>query len=365
MKFTVERNALKDALAVVVGRTKGNTIPILSHVLIEGQGQSIRLTGHDLDSCSQVTIPAEVSTQGVVAIPGDYFAKLVSGFPDGSMVSLDADAVAAKVKCGRASYQFQLMPPEDFPAPLTPTDPISFTLTAKQIGRAFKTPEAAMSNEQSRYYLCGIYFHKTAKRLTASATNGHILLRAFLNADVPDFEGVIVPAKSCHEIVRLVGTAPEATLEITRTLIAVQSGDRRFVSKLVDGTFPDCERVIPQATAPLIAVMSSEMDIALSRLAAACDREKTPIARFAWRDDVESISASLRSDVGQGEEQIECDCPGKDAGEVGAQIDYVRSVIEALGGSRVRIFINDPNSPIRFENPDDPDLVGVVMPCRV
>lgn len=365
MKFTAERNGLKEALAVVVGRTKGGTIPILSHVLIEGKGQTIRLIGHNLDSSSQVTIPAEIEASGSVAIPGDYFAKLVAGFPEGSQVILDSTALAAKVECGRSSYQFQLMAPEDFPPPLSPENPISFVLTAKQVARAFKTPESSMCNEQSRIYLAGIFFHKSNKRLAAASTNGHTLIRVFVDADVPDFAGVIVPDKSCHEIVRLIGNAPDAKFEVSPRLIAVEAGNRRFVSKLIDATYPDYERVIPQATCPLIAVMSDDMDAALARLAAACDREKTPIARFAWRDDVEAISISLRSDVGQGEEQIECDCPGKDAGEVGAQIDYVRNVIDALGGSRVRIFITDPGTAIRFENPDDPDVVGVVMPCRI
>lgn len=365
MKFVVERDALKDALAVVVQRTKGNTIPILSHVLIEGQGQSIRLTGHDLDSCGQVSIAAEVTTQGSVAIPGDYFARLVAGFPDGSTVLLDADEKSAKVKCGRSSYQFQLMSPEDFPSPLEPKDPVAFTLTTKQIARLFKTPETSTGNEQSRIYLAGIYLHKVKDRVAACATNGHTLLLVYVDADVPTFEGIIVPSKSCHEIVRIVGASPDAKIEVSKNLIAVEASGRRFVSKVIDGTFPDYMRVIPQATASAIALMTADFDAALARLVAACDREKTPVTKLQWNGNVENISASLRSDVGAGEEQIECDCPGRDPGETGAQIDYLRNVIGALGGSRVRMFIDDPGSPIRFENPDDPDLVGVVMPCRV
>lgn len=365
MKFLVERDALRDGLAVVVARTKGNSIPILSHVLIESDGQSIRLTGHDLDSCSQVSMAAEVSTQGKVAIPGDYFARLVSGFPDGSQVTLDAANASAKVKCGRSSYTFQLLPSTDFPEPLVPKGPVTLKLTAKQIGRLFKMPESSICKDTSRIYLAGIYLHQVSERLAACATNGHTLLRALVDAKAPSFDGVIVPDKSCHEIVRVVGAAPEASIEITRNLIAVEANGRRFVSKVIDATFPDYARVIPQATAPVIAFMSQEMDAALARLAAACDREKTPVVKLQWSGAVESIGASLRSNVGAGDEQIECDCPGRPAGEVGAQIDYLRNVIEALDGSRVRIFVDDPGSPIRIENPDDPDVLGVVMPCRV
>lgn len=366
MKFLVERDALRDALSVVVGRTKGNTnIPILTHVLIESEGQSIRLTGHDLDSCSQVSFPAEVTAQGKVAIPGEYFARLVSGFPDGSQVTLDANDKAAKVKCSRSSYTFQLLSPEDFPQPLVPKEPAVITLTAKQVARLFKSPETSVCSDATRFYLAGIYLHKAKERLAACATNGHTLLLVYVDAAAPQFEGVIVPTKSCHEIVRVVGTSPDAKIEVSANLIAVEANGRRFVSKVVAGTFPDYPRVIPQATAPAIAVMSADIDAALARLAAACDREETPRAKLQWTDNVESISVSLRSNVGVGDEQVECDCPGRKPGEIGAQIDFLRNIIDALGGSRVRMFIDDPGSPIRFENPDDADVVGVVMPCRV
>jgi DNA polymerase III subunit beta len=366
MKFIVERDTLRDALSVVIGRTKGHsTIPILSHILIEGQGQTIKLIGNDLDSCSEVTIPAEVSEQGRFAIPGDYFAKLVSGFSDGAQVTVTADTKAARVKAGRSSYSLPLLPPEDFPESMVPRDPVAFTLTAKQIARLFKLPANAISDEQGRYYLCGIFLHLMDKRLAACATNGHILLRAYVDCSTPDFAGVIVPDKSCAEIVRVVGSSPDASVAIGSNALSIEAGSRRFVTKLVDGTFPDYVRVIPQATAPVMAVTSAEFDQALARLAAACDRETTAATKLSWEGDAQTISASLRSNIGSGDEQIECDCPGREPGEVGANIDYLRSVVESLGGSRVRLFIDDPGSPIRLENPDDPDVVGVVMPCRV
>lgn len=365
MKFLVERDTLKDALHVVSARAKGNSIPILSCILIEAEGQTIKLTGHDLDSCSQATIPAEVSSGGVIAMPSDRFSRLVMGMPDGSQVSCDADNVLAKVRCGRSAYQFPLLPVAEFPAALSPQDPVSFALSAKQVARLFKTPDVSISDEASRYYLNGIYFHHTHDRLAACATDGHTLVRVFSDEKVPSFHGVIVPEKACAEFVRVAGAAAEARIEVSQNLIAIEADGRRFVSKLIEGTFPDYERVIPQATAPVITIMRKDIDDGLGRLLTARDPELTTVVKLSWCDDVEQIDIVLRSKCGQGAEQIECDCAGRDPGEVGMRMDDIQAIVNALNGSRLRLFIDGPGVPIRVENPDDADIVGVVMPCRV
>lgn len=366
MKFLVERDALRDAISVVVGRTKGTNIPILSHILMATEGNAARLLGHDLDCCSEITISAEVFEQGRMAIPGDRLAKLVAGLPAGSQVHVEAGDIETKLRCGRSTYRFPILRAENFPDPLSPKSPATFTLTAKQVGRLFGTPEVCICSDASRFYLAGIFLHTVDRRLAACATNGHTLLRAVIDVEPPKFNGVIVPEKSCREIVRLVGQG-EATIEVSDALIAAQADGRRFVSKLIDGTLPDYARVIPSATAPTMTFMTQEIDAALGRLTVAGDAQGTPPVKFTWQSgDLEGVVASSRSQDGVGgEEQVDCDGRRPETGEVGAQISYLRAIIEALGGERVRLFIDGPGDPIRVENPDDKDLVAVVMPCRV
>lgn len=364
MKITCERDALKDAMHVVVGRTKGSAaIPILSHVLIEANGSAVTLTGHDLDSCSQVTLPAEVEEAGASAVPADRLSSLIGGLNKGSQVVLTTDDKLAKVRAGRSAYQFGVMPPQDFPPVLTPKDPVTLTLSAVHVARLFKTPAPCISNEQSRVYLNGIYLHVRDKRLTACATNGHTLLRVSLDVFPPTFEGVIVPDKSCAEFARITDDC-DVTLEISKNLIAIQAGDRRFVTKLIDATFPDYERVIPQASAPGMTLESTSLDAALARLLAARDPEKFPAVKLSWSGQVEHLSASLETTFGRGDEQVDCDSADRDAGEVGCNGEYMRALIGAMGGERIKLFVDDPGSPIRIENPDDADLVAVCMPCR-
>lgn len=364
MKFIVERDALKDALHIVVTRTKGVTIPILQHVLVEAEGQSVRFTGHDLDTCSQVTIPAEVGQAGRIAIPADRLNRLVQGLADGSQVTFESDdSKAAKLRSGRSTYQFALLPAEDFPAILQPKDSMSLTLGWKQVARLLKTPSPF--TDKARAYLSGIYLHLDGKRLAACATDGHMLLWIAIDVEPKPFKGAIIPEGSCGEIVRIAGQSEEVHIEISDTLIACEVGSRRFVSKLIDGTFPDYHRVIPQATAPHMTLDSKDVDAALARLVAAYDPDRTPVVRFRWGDgQMDYLTADLATNFGQGDEQIECDGPERQAGEVGCNIGYLRELVDAFDGERVRFFIDGPGDPIRVENPDDRDVVGVLMPCR-
>lgn len=367
MKFIVERNILRDALPFVIGRTKGirANIPILTHLLIESADRKIVITGNDLDSCSQVEVPAEIEKPGRIAMPADRLHRLVMGLADGSQISIEADPKAAKLKCGRSSYQFALLPPEEFPEIFKPAEPVTIHLTAAQIVRLFKTPSPFVEPGVSRPHLNGVYLHKRGKVLAACATDGHRLMRTLTDAECPDFSAVIVPEGSCDEIVRLVDDE-ECDIEIAQNLLSVTASGRRFVTKLIDGIFPNYERVIPQANAPFMTVTSSEIDAALKRLVAAIDSEaKSPGAvKLAWDDDAANFTVLKQSAGNDGREQIDCDCPGRPAGEIGGNLDYLRSLIDGLGGTRTRFFINGPGDPIRMENPDDDGIVAVLMPMR-
>lgn len=368
MKFIVERDKLKDALPFVIGRAKGirANIPILTHLLIESAQHKIVITGNDLDACSQIEVPAEIAQPGRIAIPADRLNRLVAGLAGGSQISVEADQAVARLKCGRSSYQFSIRPPEDFPETFAPVDPVALHVGAGDVARLFKTPAPFCEDGISRPQLSGIYLHKFGKRLAACATNGHMLLHIKASLEPPEFTGVIVPERSCGEIVRVVGEE-ECDIEVTPNLLAVTAGGRRFVTKLVDAVFPDHERVTPQANAPFMTVTSSELDAALVRLVAATDSEaKTPGAvRLSWDDDAANFTASKQSAGNDGREQVDCDCPGRAAGEIGGNLEYLRTLIEAVGGKRTRFFINGPGDPVRIENPDDADIVGVLMPMRV
>lgn len=367
MKFIVERDVLKNALPFVMGRTKHRlSIPILSHLLIESVESGIRITGNDLDSCSQIEVQAEVSQPGSTVVPADRVNKLIGGLPDGSNISIETAAASAKLKCGRSVYQFATLSSDDFPGSFEVEESVSISIGGDQIKRLFGMPSVCIPNDMSRPYLNGIYFHHRDGKLAAVATNGHILLQCFAGKSVTAFDGILVPEKSCDEIVRLAAD-DQCEIDVSKSLLAIRAGGRKFITKLIDGTFPDYQRVIPQAQAPAITITTAEMDAALVRLSAAIDHEEksgTGRVQLSWGDDVATFIASLQSAGNEGREEIDCDCPGRAAGGVAVNLDYLRSILGAMDGKRTRFYIDGPGEPVRIENPDDEGTVAVVMPLR-
>jgi DNA polymerase-3 subunit beta len=367
MKFTVERDALHAGLGVVMNQTKSRAdIAILHHVLVEATGNGLRLTGHSMDSCAVVTVQAAFDVKGSAALPADRLHELVSGLPTGSHIGVEIEGDRATVRSGRATYRFGTLPGNEFPGALEPQDPISITLTAKQVAAALKTPAPSICEEQSRRYLGGIFLHKRGKEFAACATDGHTLMRVKPGLDVPDFPAVIVPQKSCAEIAKLADKDDEITLEIAETLLAVTAGNRRFVTKLVDGNVPDYERVIPPAVDEPIKIDAAQLDAALTRLFAACDPQARAAVKLSWTAGENKVHASLYSQFAEGAESIDAEIGDKrESGAIGFQPDYMRKLIDASGGEYVHLHIAGPGDPIRIENPNDSKFVAVLMPCRV
>ncbi|WP_157699730.1 DNA polymerase III subunit beta [Pseudorhodoplanes sinuspersici] len=351
-------------MAAVIGRTKhGKSVPILAHILLNAEGQKLRLTGNDLQACSIVEMPCEVSEPGAFTIPGDRLNKLVSGLPTGGQIKIEADDKSAKVRAGRSIYTFAGLPAADFPPAFELRDAQEITLTGKQLQRLLKIPAPAISQEQSRPHICGLFLHHEKGRILACATDGHTLIRTSVEVDIPRFDGIIIPDEACSEIVRLAGDG-DVTLRVSSTLIEAESGKRRFVSKIVDATFPDYLPVIPQSAPVPFTVEVSDIDEAITRLAAAGEAERAATIRISWERDSDRILISRRTEFGEGNEEIACDCTGRDAGEIAFQSGYVRRLIEASGGKIARLHFDGPGDPARITSPDDADFVSVIMPCR-
>lgn len=366
MKFLCERDALKEGMAAIIGRTKhGKAIPILGHVLIEAEGQALRLTGNDCEACSVMEIPAEVYRPGSYTVPADRLNKLVAGLPQGGQITFDMpdDGFAPKVRSGRSNYSFAGLPAADFPVAFEVKDPIEFSLTAGQVRRLFKVPAPAITKEEARVYFRGIFLHHEKGRLIAVASDGHTLIRTMVSTDVPKFMGVIVPEAACDEIARLT-TDGGVVVSLSGSLIQVRCGKRRFVSKLIDATFPEYQTVIPQSNPPAFKFDVKAMHAAIARMEAVGDGKQKAV-RVAWDASAQTLTLQRRGDSGEASEEIDCDCTGRSApGETAFNIDYISRLIEASGGDVAQFLIDGPGDPARIMNPDDPDFTSVIMPMR-
>lgn len=249
MKLTIERAVLLTALSHVQSVVeRRNTIPILSNVLLEADGDRLAITATDLDIAVVEKLPAKVAKSGATTVAAHTFYDIVRKLPEGAEVELTFTAAEQRLdlRAGRSSFKLSCLPKEDFPVMAAGELPHSFTLPADQLRRLIDKTRFAISTEETRYYLNGIYVHAASSAgvpmLRAVATDGHRLARVEspLPAGAAGMPGVIVPRKTVNELRKLLeGSATEARIELSETKIRFAIGDLVLVSKLIDGAFPN------------------------------------------------------------------------------------------------------------------------------
>ena len=271
MKATIERATLLKSLGHVQSVVeRRNTIPILSNVLMEARDDgSLRLMATDLDLQVDESVPANVSQAGATTISAHTFFDIVRKLPEGSQVELSAAEGKMQVVAGRARFNLSTLPRDDFPVIAEGELPTRFELPAATLREIIEKTRFAISSEETRYYLMGIFFHVVDDQMRAAATDGHRLAR--ITVPRPDgAEGmpdVIVPRKAVTELYRLLEEL-EGTVEISLspTKIRFGLGSAILTSKLIDGTFPDYNRVIPTANDKLLKLDPKSFSAGVDRV---------------------------------------------------------------------------------------------------
>ncbi len=276
MKVTLERAALLKALGhvqrVVERRT---TIPILSNVLVRAGAGTLRLKATDLDLEVTEELPADVAQEGATTLPAHTLHDIVRKLPDGSQVTLDmgGDTGQLVLRSGRSRFQLQCLPESDFPDLAAGEMTHRFALPAGQLKHLIDKTSFAISTEETRYYLNGVYLHTMERDgetvLRVVSTDGHRLARVEMaapqgSAGIP---GVIVPRKAVAEIQKLIeDPASDVTVEMSATKIRLTLGSVVLTTKLIDGTFPDYGRVIPAGNDKMLVVPKSAFAAAVDRV---------------------------------------------------------------------------------------------------
>src|ERR671912_735293 len=276
MKVTVERAELLKALGHVHRVVeRRNTIPILANVLIRGETSKLSLKATDLDLEIVEAIPAEVGPAGSTTVPAHMFYEIVRKLPDGAQVILESsgDRAALAIRAGRSRFTLQTLPESDFPDLAAGEMTHSFTLGAADLKRLIEKTQFAISTEETRYYLNGIYLHTLdaggSVVMRAVATDGHRLARVEIPAPAGSegMPGVIVPRKAVAEIVKLVEDGSETiTIELSSAKVRMTFEGVVLTSKLIDGTFPDFQRVIPSGNDKRLTVDKDQFARAVARV---------------------------------------------------------------------------------------------------
>jgi len=370
MRATVERSHLLKSLSHVHRVVeRRNTIPILSNVLLRADG-GLTLKATDLDLEVTETVPAEIGQPGATTVPAHILYDIVRKLPDGAEVSLDTgDGSRLEVKAGRSRFSLQVLPEADFPDLTAGDFPTRFTLAASAVKTLIDRTQFAISTEETRYYLNGIYLHVVTVNgkpmLRAVATDGHRLAQAQVDAPAgtEGMTGVIVPRKTVGEIQKLV-EEPEAevAIEISDTKIRVTLDSVVLTSKLIDGTFPDYVRVIPQGNDKILKVDRGEFASAVDRVSTVSS-ERGRAVKLALSDGRLELSVN-NPDSGSASEEIGVDYPA-DPIEIGFNSKYLLDVAAQIESETAEFRFADPGSPTLIQGNESGNTLYVLMPMRV
>ena len=367
MKATLERAVLLKSLGHVQSVVeRRNTIPILSNVLLEaGEDGSLRLMATDLDLQVDERVEADVSQAGATTVPAHTFFDIVRKLPEGSQVQLTAADGKMEVVAGRARFNLQTLPRDDFPVIAEGELPTRFELPAATLRQIIDKTRFAISNEETRYYLMGIFFHVADDKLKAAATDGHRLAR--VTVDKPEgadgMPDIIVPKKCVMELRKLLDEV-EGTVEVSLSGSKVRYGlgSAVLTSKLIDGTFPDYNRVIPTGNDKLLKVDPKSFMDGVDRVATIAS-EKTRAVKMAV--DKDKITLSVTSpENGLAVEEVPASY-GNDGLEIGFNARYLMDILHEIEGDTVEVHLADAAAPTLLRENDQSQALYVLMPMRV
>jgi DNA polymerase III subunit beta len=372
MKATIERATLLRCLSHVQSVVeRRNTIPILSNVLIEAaQGGALKVMATDLDLQVVETMSAvSVDTPGAITVSAHLLFDIARKLPDGSQVSLETAENRLTVKAGRSRFSLPTLPRDDFPVIVEGDLPTSFELPAATLAQLIDRTRFAISTEETRYYLNGIFLHVTDGELKAAATDGHRLARFTLPRPdgaegMPD---VIVPRKCVAELRKLLEEALDTAVQIDLSASKVRftlGGEHGVVltSKLIDGTFPDYSRVIPTANDKLLKLDPKSFYEGVDRVATIAT-EKTRAVKMALENDRVTLSVTS-PDNGTAAEELPADY-GAAGFEIGFNANYLKDILGQIDGDTVELHLADAGAPTLIRQDEKAPALYVLMPMRV
>jgi len=374
MKATIERATLLRCLSHVQSVVeRRNTIPILSNVLIEAEGDGLRVMATDLDlQVVEHIDAASVESEGAVTVSAHLLFDIARKLQEGSQVSLETAENRMEVKAGRSRFKLPTLPRDDFPVIVEGDLPTSFALPAKTLAELIDRTRFAISTEETRYYLNGIFLHVSDEDepvLKAAATDGHRLARFTLPRPdgaegMPD---VIVPRKAVAELRKLLDEKMDGDVQIDLSASKIRfrlggEGGVVLTSKLIDGTFPDYSRVIPTGNDKLLKIDPKSFFAGVDRVATIAT-EKTRAVKMGL--DKDRVTLTVTSpDNGTASEELAAEYSA-DGFEIGFNATYLKDILSQIDSDQVEIHLADAGAPTLIRKNEDSPALYVLMPMRV
>lgn len=372
MKLSMERSALlrtmSRAQSVVERR---NTIPILGNVLIEAEGDQVSFRATDLDIEVIDRAHAIVSQAGATTVTAHTLHEIVRKLPDGAMVELQDDGLAGRleVRAGRSHFSLTTLPREDFPIMASSEYSCNFGCPAPVLRRLFDKAKFAISTEETRYYLNGVYMHAAQAAsgpvLRCVATDGHRLAQidSTLPEDAADLPGVIVPRKTVNELRKLLDDDEMIiAVSVSETKVRFATPEITLTSKVIDGTFPDYARVIPTNNTKRMEVDAADFARAVDRVATVSS-ERSRAVKLALDEDRLVLSVNA-PDSGAADEELAVAYSDEPL-EIGFNAKYLLEIAGQVDRENAVFLFDSPGQPTLMREGNDETAVYVVMPMRV
>ena len=365
MKLTASRDTFLKPLQAVIGVVeRRQTMPILANILLVAKDGQIALTATDLEVELVATVDVAVESPGEVTVPGRKLLDICRALPEGAEIVMALTGEKLNLKSGRSKFSLMTLPAAEFPVVEDIKAGQSIKVSQKTLARLLEKTHFSMAQQDVRYYLNGLLLETGDKYLRAVATDGHRLALCEIEVgeqNLPD-QQVIVPRKGVLELQRLLGSEGELTIELGSNHIRIQLAGIRFTSKLVDGRFPEYERVVPEDTSNQLIADREAFRGALQRTAILSNEKYRGI-----RLVIKSGSLLLQAhnpEQEEAEEEVEITYDGDDI-EIGFNVNYLLDALGGIESEEVALAVVDGNSSCLLREPGNDESKYVVMPMRL
>ena len=351
-----------------------HTLPILSNIVLSAENNELSLSSTNLDIFCSDKIDAEIVNSGEISVPAITFFEIVKRLPSGSdvILSMGDEDTELILKCGRSKFNLSTLRTEDFPILSDKDLSTNFVISADELSRMIDKTKFAISNEETRYYLNGIFFHKaesnSIKFLRAVATDGHRLAQY----DIPlpqgaeEITGIIIPKKTVFELRKVLDDADgDVSVSLNENKIKFSFNNLKIISKVIDGTFPDYTKVIPQNNDKKFKTNNSELKNAIDRVSAVAINEETKSKAIKLTIENNKLNLSVESQSkGSAKEEIDISYSNEKV-DIGVNSRYLLDICNEVDGDEIDVNLLDSISPAIILDKTDENLFFVLMPMRI
>ncbi|MAJ24646.1 MAG: DNA polymerase III subunit beta [Rickettsiales bacterium] len=371
MKAIIDKKKLMQALSHLHGVVeKRNTIPILANVLIEAKDNSISLAATDMEIAEVQKVTCEVDQDGIITTPAHVLHDIVRKLPENARIELESfEGKKLDIKTDKISFSLMCLNPKDYPDIHSGDFPNGFEIEAERLSRLIDKTLFSVSTEETRYYLNGIYIHAVKEdsneKFRVVATDGHRLSR--LSTELPlnanDLQGVIIPRKTVTELRKIIDSKQNIVkIQISKNKIRFIIDNITLTSKLLDGAFPDYEKVIPNNNKKELIIDNKEFIDAVDRVST-LSSDRTRAIKFELKNKSLTISAE-NPDQGSAKEHINVHYTGDDL-EIGFNSRYLLDIAKQISGAQIKFLLSDKLSPTLIFDDDDKQALYLLMPMHI